>query len=342
MNAHEYLSDDGQAIMALCSAFGLPKEPAPEVEPFKLAEWNQLAKRIAQSALKRPAAMSGRPTGELVKDLGVSAEDAERIVRLLDRSSPLSSELETIFSLGMWVVTRADELYPAKLRDTLKHQAPTVLFGAGNIRLMQRTGVAVVGSRNIDETGAAFAREAGRKIAAAGLPVISGGARGTDRLAMEGAIESDGIAFGVLADSLERTSRQPDIQQLLSEDQLVLLTPYAPTAGFSVGAAMGRNKVIYGLSDFAVVVSSDFKTGGTWSGAVEALKAGWCPVFVRTGDGVPKGNDGLLKLGGTPIPQNELRTASDLPDWFRQHRTTEPVETDLFGMSLREEFRKSS
>jgi predicted Rossmann fold nucleotide-binding protein DprA/Smf involved in DNA uptake len=36
---------------------------------------------------------------------------------------------------------------------------------------------------------------------------------------------------------------------------------------------MGRNKLIYGLADFGVVVSSDYKTGGTWSGAVEALKA---------------------------------------------------------------------
>jgi hypothetical protein len=62
-----------------------------------------------------------------------------------------------------------------------------------------------------------------------------------------------------------------------------LLTPNLPTAGFSVGGAMGRNKIIYGLADFAVVVSSDFQTGGTWAGAVEALKGGWCPVFVREG-----------------------------------------------------------
>ena len=126
---------------------------------------------------------------------------------------------------------------------------------------------------------------------------MSGGARGTDRLAMGAALDAGGIAFGVLADSLERTVRQPDLRQLLLDGQLVLLTPYAPTAGFSVGAAMGRNKVIYGLADYAVVVSSDHQTGGTWAGAVEALKAGWCPVFARDGAAVPKGNRELLKLG---------------------------------------------
>ena len=84
--------------------------------------------------------------------------------------------------------------------------------------------------------------EIGRKAAAVRLPVVSGGARGTDRIAMQAALDAGGRAFGVLADSLERTIRQPDLRQLLIEGQLVLLTPYAPTAGFSVGAAMGRKQ----------------------------------------------------------------------------------------------------
>src|SRR5207248_2013941 len=170
---------------------------------------------------------------------------------------------------------------PKKLGDTLKRQAPPVLFGAGDPHLLGTAGVAVVGSRTINDAGIAFAREVGRKIAAAKCPVVSGGARGTDQLAMAAALEAGGKAFGVLADSLERTIRQPDLRQMLLDGQLVLLTPYMPSAGFSVGGAMGRNKIIYGLAEFAVVVSSDFQTGGTWAGAVEALKGGWCPVCVR-------------------------------------------------------------
>src|SRR5260221_7142017 len=143
---------------------------------------------------------------------------------------------------------------------------------------------------------------------------------------MEAAIEAGGIAFGVLADSLERTVRQPDLRQLLLDDQLVLLTPYTPTAGFSVGAAMGRNKVIYGLADFAVVVSSDFQTGGTWAGAVEAVKAGWCPVFVRDGAAVPKGNQALQTLGAMALPENELASVDNLSAWVPQHALVKPEE----------------
>ena len=332
MNVRDYLSDDGLVVLAVCSAFALPEvRAAGEAAPFTLSEWNKLARQIRDSPLKQPAALAGRTADELAKDLGLPADDAERIARLLDRSGRLALELEGLFSRGMWVVTRVDEQYPKKLRDTLKHQAPTVLFGSGATQLLSRGGVAVIGSRNIDEAGTAFAREVGRKAAAARLPVVSGGARGTDRLAMGASLEAGGVAFGILADSLERTVCQPDLRQLLLDGQLVLLTPYAPTAGFSVGAAMGRNKVIYGLADFAVVVSSDYQTGGTWAGAVEALKAGWCPVFARDGTHVPKGNGELLKLGAAPLAEGELQAADNLADWLRDHAKSKPAERDLFG-----------
>ena len=337
MNVSDYLSDDGMVLLALCSGFALPDGAAADgTAPFTLSEWNKLARQVHDSPLKRPAALQGRTSADLGRELSIAPDDAERVVRLLDRSGRLALELEGLFSRGLWAVTRADEQYPAKLRDTLKHQAPTVLIGAGSLPLLRRGGVAVIGSRNIDEAGTAFAQEVGRKAAAAQLPVVSGGARGTDRLAMGAALEAGGIAFGVLADSLERTTRQPDLRQLLLDGQLVLLTPYAPTAGFSVGAAMGRNKVIYGLADFAVVVSSDFQTGGTWAGAVEALKAGWCPVFAQDGANVPKGNQELIKQGAAALPESEFPSISDLPDWMRTHAKSKPAETDLFGMAVRQ------
>jgi predicted Rossmann fold nucleotide-binding protein DprA/Smf involved in DNA uptake len=327
----EYLSDDGHVLLALCSAFGLGDgAEAGAAEPFKLSEWNQLARQIQNSSLKTPAGLQGRTVDQLAKELAIQSEDAERIVLLLGRSGRLALELEDLFSRGMWAVTRVDERYPARLRDTLKHQAPTVLFGAGESHLAGRAGVGIVGSRTIDETAKAFAKEVGRKTVAAGLPVISGGARGTDRIAMDGAIQAEGKAIGVLADSLEATIRKSDVRELLLDGRLVLLTPYAPTAGFSVGGAMGRNKVIYGLAEFAVVVSSDFQTGGTWAGAVEALKAGWCPVFVRSAPDAPKGNQELLKLGAASLPASELEAIESLPDWMREHANPKAVERDLF------------
>ena len=330
MNANGYLSEDGQAILLLCSSLALPAKAANmEVAPFKLSEWNQLERKIRESALKHPAALQGRSAEDLSKILAQPVEEAERITRLLDFAGALSVELQSLQAQGLWAVTRVDESYPSHLRDTLKQQSPSVIFGAGPIQLLQRPGVAVVGSRTIDEPAATFAREVGAKAVAAKLPVVSGGARGTDRIAMQAGLEAGGIAFGALADSLERTARQPDVREFVSDGKLVLLTPYAPTAGFSVGAAMGRNKLIYGMAGFAVVVSSDHQTGGTWAGAVEALKADWCPVLVRDGENVPRGNNELLKLGAIPLPASELSDIPNLATWIRQRIPAKVAETQF-------------
>lgn len=332
MQIRDVLNNDGQVLLALCSAFAMPAQAqAREAAPFTLAAWNQVARQIQNSRLKRPGALDGCSAEDVERELSMTADEATRITKLLGRSGRLALELEALFSQGMWAVTRADELYPAKLRANLKAQAPTVLFGAGDLRLLQRGAVAVVGSRNIDEVGAEFAREVGRKAVAAGMGVVSGGARGTDRLAMESALRARGISIGVLADSLERTVRQPELRQLLLDGQLAFVTPYTPAAGFSVGAAMGRNKVIYGLADYAVVVSSEHQTGGTWAGATEALKSGSCPVFVRGGEQAPKGNRELIKLGAVAVTEEDLAGLENFTDWLREKASKPATEPELFG-----------
>lgn len=332
MDIHEALSSDGQVLVALCSGFGLPaKDNGREAAPFTVAAWNQLARQIQNSALKRPAALPGLAAEDLVRELSLPLPEAERITKLLGRSARLALELESLFARGMWAVTRDDEWYPTKLKRNLKAQAPTVLFGAGEIQLLGRPAVGIVGSRNIDEAGAAFARSVGRKAVESGLAVVSGGARGTDRLGMEGALDAGGVSIGVLADSLERTVTQPELRQLLLDGKLAFVTPYIPTAGFSVGAAMGRNKIIYGLSDFTLVVSSEFQTGGTWAGAAEALKTGSAPVFVRDSASAPKGNHELIKLGGNALPEKELADMQNLAAWLQQNARKAAVERDLFN-----------
>jgi predicted Rossmann fold nucleotide-binding protein DprA/Smf involved in DNA uptake len=332
MDIREYLSDDGQAVLALCSSVALPPhEETIGGAPFTLSEWNKLEKQIEKSPLKKPSALNGLDAAQVKTQLSIAGDDAERVARLLDRSGRISLELEKLFSNGVWAVTRMDEQYPQKLLKTLKHHAPSVLFGSGDINLLKRNSVAVVGSRNLDEAGIEFARATGRKAVESRLAVVSGGARGSDRLAMEGALEAGGAALGALADSLEATVRKADVREFIQDGRLVMVTMYAPNAGFSVGAAMGRNKVIYGLSDYAVIVSSDLQTGGTWAGATEALKGSWCPVFVRDGENLPKGNAALIKLGAIPLPEADFSDIPNLATWLKQNGKTKPVEQDLFS-----------
>lgn len=74
-------------------------------------------------------------------------------------------------------------------------------------------------------------------------------------------------------------------RDLIIDGRVLLLSVHDPAAGFSVGNAMQRNKLIYALSDASLVVNSDYETGGTWSGAVEQLeKYHFGVVYVRDDD----------------------------------------------------------
>jgi predicted Rossmann fold nucleotide-binding protein DprA/Smf involved in DNA uptake len=146
--------------------------------------------------------------------------------------------------------------------------------------------------------------------------VYSGAARGVDATTMGAAIEAGGAAVGVLADSLERTLGNSEIRAQIDCGALTLLTPYSTRAQFTVGTAMGRNKLIYGLADWGIVVASDAEKGGTWAGAVEALKSGLIPLFVRAGEEVPEGNRLLIKAGAAPFPFPFPQAGSALGDWL--------------------------
>lgn len=142
----------------------------------------------------------------------------------------------------------------------------------------------------------------GRLAARAGRTLVSGGAKGIDQAAMRGALEAGGKVSGVLADSLEKTTMNREHRNLLLDGQLVPISPYDPSAGFNVGNAMQRNKLIYALAD-ASLVSSDVNKGGTWTGAVEQLdKLKFVPVYVRSTGGSSPGLDALRSKGALPWP----------------------------------------
>ena len=313
------VTPDSKAVLLLCSTLLRRSDSAPA--PLSRTEWNDLARTIGASNIKRPGGLFGLTAERLRQTLEIPDSLATRIVALMDRGGQLSIELERLKSLGIWAITRADEAYPARMKERLKGHAPPVLFGAGNSANLATRGVAIVGSRKVDDEGAAFATQLGSRCGESGLTVFSGGARGVDRIAVEAALAAGGSAVAVLAESLEDTIRHRDTREHVLKGTLTLVTPIHPSTKFSVATAMGRNKLIYALATWAVVVSSDAGTGGTWAGATENLAAGWVPLFVRDAAAAPKGNGELIAGGGRPIRGEDL--SSDLAAALRSFAETD-------------------
>ena len=190
----------------------------------------------------------------------------------------------------------------------------------------------MVGSRHLDQAGQECAAFVGNACGLSGLVLYSGGAKGVDTLSMEAALDVRGSAVAVLADSLEKTIRSTKIDAALKRGDLCLVTPYSPNAGFSVGAAMGRNRLIYCLADYAIVVASDAEKGGTWAGATEALRAGWMPVFVLDHPAMPDGNRLLLQRGGAAFPHPFPEHYSKLPGWLKEKSAPSKPKSEQLGL----------
>lgn len=253
---------------------------------------------------------------------GLPREWAERLERLLSAGTALAVELEALEQQGHHALCPFDDAYPERLLRLLGQAAPPVLYAAGPTRLLGEPGIAVVGSRNVSDAGAEVAGRVARLAAERGLTVVSGGAKGTDQLAMNAATEADGTVVGVLADGLDRRVRQPDVRRAISREQVCLASPYKPSAGFSVANAMARNKVIYALARTTLVVAADVEQGGTWAGAVEALGRSYGDVAVWTGAGAGEGNAPLVERGARPIsdPRELLRPPEEPPEPSEQLR----------------------
>lgn len=329
------LSPNTQAILLLTAPLIAGRS---ELSSYLLTpgEYKRLT-RFLLDKQRQPADLLASDARELLGECQ-QLIDSDRLKRLLARGFLLSQAVERWQTRAIWVVSRADTEYPRRLKARLKDDAPPVLYGCGEAAILDTGGLAVVGSRNVDDTLLEYTEGIGRLTAKARRTLVSGGARGIDQAAMRGALETGGKVAGVLADSLERAAMNREHRNFLMDGQLVLVSPYDPVAGFNVGNAMQRNKLIYALADAALVVSSDCEKGGTWAGAVEQLeKLRLVPVYVRSNGETGKGLDALRRKGALPWPNPETPEAlAELLTLEVSPRNAAPGQNELFS-SVREE-----
>ena len=181
-----------------------------------------------------------------------------------------------------------------------------MLFTKGQRKLLISDGVAIVGSRNVSDTGICAARKLAAEFANEGLNVVSGYAKGVDSEAHLGALAAEGTTTMVLPYGIKELRQKSAFSEFDWQRDVLAVSQFDPDVKWLARNAMARNKLVCALSKAVVVIESgpekdsQGKMSGTFNTAQTALSMN-LPLFVlnpKCFDNSPKGNADLIDLGG--------------------------------------------
>lgn len=260
-----------------------------------LAEYNQFANYLQEQG-RSPSDLLGLGGGTLVQ--GSHSLDPSRIGRLLSRRSALEAALRRWESNRIWVICRADQLYPKRLKDGLRRECPPLLFGSGEVDLLSRGGLAIIGSDATNVDLIDFAQATGRLVAEGGSVLVSGGFTSIERAALRGARDADGGVVTHFRKNREPTEIRQAVPSTSHDRGFVAVSDRDPTLSREVGRGSTDRRVAPLLADAALVVEAESKQGYPWSILADWLR-GSRPgrVFVRASQNDSQGLASLRKLG---------------------------------------------
>ena len=274
----------------------------PERKPLSTAAMRQLAGRV--KSMEKPVENRDLQIRDL-QALGYNQQMAQHILNLLGEEELLAYYLRKASHAGCVPLARISEEYPSVLRARLGDESPFVLWAKGNISILKMPMVALVGSRDIRMENKAFAAEVGMQAAKQGYALVSGNARGADRIAQNACLDHGGCVVSVVADMLTECKPCERVLYLSEEDF---------DAEFSAQRALSRNRVIHALGKKTFVAQCSFGSGGTWDGTVKNLKHGWSPVFC-----FQDGSDAtvqLVQMGAQEVSAEGLHNLNSLVSPF--------------------------
>jgi DNA processing protein len=248
----------------------------------------------------------------------------DRAFRAFLRSFDEAGYLQGLERAGIRWLGRSDPDFPPLLEAI--HDPPPGLFvrGAAGAEALLRPTVAVVGARACSPYGVQVARLLGRELAAAGLVVVSGLARGVDGEAHRGALEAGGTTVAVLGCGIDRDypAAHAELGARIRASGLAV-SEYAPRVEPAPWRFPARNRIIAGLSAVTIVVEARERSGALITADL-ALEEGR-EVFAVPGEitsALSSGTNDLLRLGAAP-----LLSAADVLEVFGiTAREREPVD----------------
>ncbi len=195
----------------------------------------------------------------LLQVRNIGEDTAEKIVAW-EKSVDLAGELKRIADYGCQVLVQADENYPASLREI--YDPPLVLYVKGHLTAKDKNAVAMVGSRMTTHYGIETARKLAYQLAYVGVTVVSGGARGIDTAAHQGALSGKGRTIAVLGTGINLVAPPENaelFERIAADGAVITQFPFnrpADKQSFPI-----RNRIVAGMTLGTVVVEANLSSG---------------------------------------------------------------------------------
>jgi len=258
---------------------------------------------------------------------GIGPELA-RTLASWEASTDAEKERKWADELSLTILTPADVAYPASLGEI--YDPPLVLYIKGKIPETWPRGVAVVGSRETSHYGLETAKKLSYQIAYAGVPVISGLARGIDTAAHLGALAARGITWAVLGCGLDKMypPENDTLAAKIVESGGCLISELPLGTAPDKRTFPMRNRIVSGLS-FGVLVIEAGRQSGALITARQALDQGrqvfavpgridnphaqGCHQLIKDGAKLVEGVEDILAELEFLIPRESVATPRPLP-----------------------------
>lgn len=206
-----------------------------------------------------PVAVLHASPHQLQRVQGIGADTAEAI-HGWESHIDLTAELRRISEYGCRVFTQLDSEYPSRLREI--YDPPIVLYVKGTLQPRDGNGIALVGSRLTTPYGNEVSRKLAYQLAYAGMTIISGGARGVDTAAHQGALSAKGRTVAVLGTGINRVFPAENVElfeRIAAQGAVMTQFPFNRPADKQTFPI--RNRIVAGISLGTVVVEANLQSG---------------------------------------------------------------------------------
>jgi DNA processing protein len=287
----------------------------------------------------QPADILGASRAQLTKVHGIGPEIASAITDW-EKTVDLKAELERIEKFGCHIVIQSDENYPELLKQI--YDPPVVLYVKGELLPKDKNSVAIVGSRMTTHYGVETARKLAYQLAYIGVTIVSGGARGIDTAAHQGALSAKGRTIAVLGTGINLIFPAENaelFERIAATGAVITQFPFnrkADKQSFPI-----RNRLVAGMTLGTVVVEANLTSGALITARM--ANDNGRQVFAvpgRIDSPRSKGCHELIKNGGAKLCESAEDILSEFEYLFpasnRPSALRDDAELPAFSLSANE------